>query len=82
MAEKDVLEAGMPETADGQGALIVAQVTVALTYTHLEFVWVRASDQHSGILVRLEDNRVGLPGIFNSLVSHPAGIGHQEEPYP
>ncbi len=42
---------------------------------------IRTSDEHSGIVVRLEDNRVGLTGIFNGLVSHPAGVGHQEESY-
>ena len=47
MAEEEVLQAGVPEAADGGGAFVVAQVTVALTYPHLKVVGVGASYEHS-----------------------------------
>ena len=53
MAQEYVLQPGMPETAYGIRTLVIAQMSMSLTYTHLQFMSIGTGDKHIHIIIGL-----------------------------
>lgn len=79
MAEEHVLQAGMVESSDGIGTFIIAEVSVSLAYTHLEFMGIRTGYEHIHIIIRFHHHCISLAGILESLIGHTPQVSHDHE---
>ena len=69
----------MPELFHGSSAFVIAQMPVALAYSHFQFVRIRSTHQHVHVIVGLYDHGICLGSIGESLLGHPAQISHYHE---
>ena len=79
MAEEDIAQPRMDETADRIGTFVIAQMPVSLDDTHLQVVCIPSAHQHIHIIIGLQDYGISLGCIGYGLIGHPSQICHYHE---
>ena len=69
----------MPKTAYGSSTLVIAQVTMPPTYTHLQFMRIGTGNKHIHVIIGLDNDSISLGRVQDSFFCHPAYIGHNHE---
>lgn len=69
----------MPETADGSSTLVIAQMSMSLADTHLQFMRIGTGDKHIHVIIGLDNDGISLGRVRDSFFCHPTYIGHNHE---
>ena len=60
MAQEYVLQTRMPETAYGSSTLVIAQMSMSLADTHLQFMRIGTGDKHIHVIICLDNDSISL----------------------